>query len=232
MTLAPESLVKRSFVYPGLAALGARFEEIAGAACAMDFGDEAGEAAAARHLGLADLSALPRCGFKGPGALEWLRGRGLGIGEDDNQAYPQEDGALVLRLAPTEALLLGDLEARADFTALIAACTLDAAPGAYPVPRAAANAWFAIVGSEGAALLAKLCGVDLRPAKFSPGALAQTSIARLNGIVVRADLGRTPAWHLIADSASASYLWAVLTDAMAEFDGRPVGLAALSSISM
>lgn len=231
MTLAPESLARRSFVYAELATLGARFEEVAGAACAMDFGDEAGEAAAARRLGLADLSALPRCGFKGPGALEWLRGQGLDIGEHDNRAYRQEDGALVLRLAPTEALLLGDWEGRADFAALVAACTLDAAPGAYPVPRAAANAWFAIVGAEGAALFAKLCGVDLRPAKFPPGALAQTSIARLNGIVARADLGETLAYHLLADSASASYLWAVLTDAMAEFEGRPVGLAALSTIS-
>ena len=66
---------------------------------------------------------------------------------------------------------------------------------------------------------------------YVPGALAQTSIARLNGIVARADLGETLAYHLLADSASASYLWAVLTDAMAEFEGRPVGLAALSTIS-
>ena len=230
MTLAPESLARRDFVYRELAALGARFAEIAGAACAMDFGDEAGEAAAARRLGLADLSALPRCGFKGPGALEWLRGQGLDIGEENNQSYPQADGTTVLRLAPTEAVLLGGLDGGADYAPLVAACTLDAAPGAYPVPRAATNAWFAIVGAEGAALFAKLCGVDLRPAKFPDGALAQTSIARLNGIVTRADLGKTLAYHLLADSASASYLWAVFTDAMAEFDGRPVGLAALSTV--
>jgi sarcosine oxidase subunit gamma len=231
MTLVPDSLPRRSFLYRELAALGARFEEVAGAACAMDYGDGEGELAAARRLGLCDLSPLPRCGVKGRAALDWLRGQGLEIGANDNLAYPQSDGVLVARLAPTEAVLLSDLGAGADFAFLIAACTLEAAPGAYPVPRAGSSAWLRVTGSESAAMFAKLCGVDLRPAKFPKHAIAQTSIARLNGIVVRADLGETLAYHLLADSASASYLWSCLLDAMAEFDGRPVGLDALRRLN-
>ena len=32
-----------------------------------------------------------------------------------------------------------------------------------------------------------------------------------------------PAYHLPFDSVSAEYLWRILLDAMAEFDGAPVG---------
>ncbi len=40
-------------------------------------------------------------------------------------------------------------------------------------------------------------------------------------------LGAMPGYHLLFDSASAVYLWRVLLDAMAEFDGAPVGRGAL-----
>jgi hypothetical protein len=35
----------------------------------------------------------------------------------------------------------------------------------------------------------------------------------------------------LGDSASAEYLWDCLNDAMAEFDGAPVGLAALRGLA-
>ena len=226
MDAAPESFKRRSPVHRELSALGATFTELAGAAAAIDFGDPDGEAQAAKALGLCDLSALPRSGVKGWRALDWLRRQGIAIGEAENLAYPQADGALVARLAASEALVLGTLEGGGPFEALEGAFTMTSAVGAYPVPRAGANAWFLVTGGQAAALFAKLCGVDLRPAKFANHAVAQSSIARLNGIVIRDDLGATLAYHLLADSASASYLWAVLVDAMVEFEGRPVGLGA------
>ena len=226
MNAAPESFKRRSLVHRELSALGASFVEVAGAAAAIDFGDPDGEAQVAKALGLCDLSALPRSGVKGWRALDWLHEQGIAIGEVENLAYPQADGALVARLAASEALVLGTLEGGGPFAALEAAFTMDSAVGAYPVPRAGANAWFLVTGGQAPALFAKLCGVDLRPAKFANHAVAQSSIARLNGIVIRDDLGATLAYHLLADSASASYLWAVLVDAMAEFEGRPVGLGA------
>ena len=76
-------------------------------------------------------------------------------------------------------------------------------------------------------MFAKICGVDLRPGKFDDLAIAQTSIARISAIAIRDDRGGQPAYHLLCDSASANYFWDCLLDAMAEFDGRPVGLAAL-----
>ena len=80
-------------------------------------------------------------------------------------------------------------------------------------------------------MFAKLCGVDLRVDHFPDLAIAQTSVARSNAIVIRDDLGATPTFHLLGDSASAAYMWDVLLDAMAEFEGAPVGLKALKALS-
>jgi sarcosine oxidase subunit gamma len=52
----------------------------------------------------------------------------------------------------------------------------------------------------------------------------------MSGIIIRADLGSTLAYHLLADIASAEYLWTCLEDAIAEYDGGIVGLAALRSL--
>jgi len=52
----------------------------------------------------------------------------------------------------------------------------------------------------------------------------------MSAIVIRADLGTTLAYHLLADIASAEYLWTCVEDAIAEYDGGIVGLAALRSL--
>jgi len=145
-------------------------------------------------------------------------------------------GALAARLAPGEVLILGALNADDDLPARLngawAGAPIPPTTGrGFPVPRAESHAWFLVTGDRGAAMFAKLCGVDLRPEKFASGRIAQTSIARMNGIIIRDDKGGLPAYHLLADSASAGYLWACLRDAMDEFDGRPVGLRALRALA-
>lgn len=232
----------RSPVTRALAGAGARFATRAKAAVAIDFGTPDDELARAAMLGLADLSPLPRTGYKGGGALDWLRAQGV-VGLDaDNRATRQPDGAVAARLAPGEALLLGDIGATGGLCARLDAAWSEAgAPGCYPVRRDAASFWFVVTGKAAATLFAKLCGVDLRPAHFPEGAVAQTSLARLNTIIVRQDMGvlrqdmgAVPAYHLLGDSASAEYFWDCLIDAMAEFTGDgagPVGLAALDRLT-
>ena len=87
-----------------------------------------------------------------------------------------------------------------------------------------------VTGEKSAEMFAKICGVDLRPSHCPVGTIAQTSIAKMSGIIIRADLGSTLAYHLLADIASAEYLWTCLEDAIAEYDGGIVGLAALRSL--
>lgn len=227
---APTAFKRRSPLYRELVRRGAVFAEVEGCAAPLTCGATADvEAAAARRLALCDVSAAARAGYKGWAAIDWLREQGCEIGEACNRAYAQDDGTLIARLAEGEALLLAPPgRSGARFSRLAAAWAASRPPGCYPVPRADDNAAFVIAGARAAAMLAKLCAVDLRAAKFAPLAVAQTQLARLNAIVLRADLGEVHAFHLLFDSASAGYLFGCLVDAMAEFDGRVVGLAALA----
>jgi len=232
----PTDLPRRSFVYRQLEAAGANFAEVNDAAVADDFGDPEAEAARARRLGLADLSPLPRLGFKGPGTAAWLAGQGVAVADDSNRAQPQADGTLAARLAPNEVLLLGGLDgSRAPTDRLAQAWAAGGMPPdpprGYPVPRQDSHAWFLVTGAHAAAMFAKLCAVDLRPARFAVGRIAQTVVAELSAIVIRDDRGDVPAYHLLANSAAAEYLWASLIDAMAEFDGRPVGWAMVRDLT-
>ena len=78
-------------------------------------------------------------------------------------------------------------------------------------------------------MFSKVCAVDLRIDKFSQGAVAQTSLARVNAIIVRQDLGATPCFYILSDVSSAEFLWTSLLDAMLEFKGKVVGTAALTT---
>ena len=234
-SLDPAGLKRRSFVYRKLVAAGAEFAEINGGAVAMRYPARSNEAESARRMALADLSVLPHGGLKGRGTVEWLTEQGLSIGANSNKAYAQTGGELAARLAPTEIFLLDSL---AGGGALIRRLN-DAwqwAPSAprpqqgYPTPRQDSHAWFMVTGDRAPEMFAKICGVDLRPAHCPVGTIAQTSVAKMSAIVIRADLGATVAYHVLADIASADYLWTCIEDAMAEYDGCIVGLATLRAL--
>lgn len=225
--------VRRSCVHERLVAAGAmdwrpaHRGEVPG-----HFGDAEAERSALARLALADLSLYPRTGFKGAGAPEWLARQGVLLPEP-NRTQRQADGTLALRLAPREALLLTGRTGDGDFSSLEAVWRAERAGGeagpiGFPVPRADSHFWFLLTGAQVPEMLAKLCGVDLRPHKFAPLAVAQTQAARISVIIARDDTD-LPAWHLLADSASAAYLWDCLLDAMAEWQGRPVGITALAA---
>jgi sarcosine oxidase subunit gamma len=229
MTIAPHSLPRRSFVYRKLEAAGAVFETLGDAALAMRLAGE--DPAVARQLALCDLSPLPRLGFKGARTLAWLRAQGVALDERANQAFAQPGGGLCAVLAPGEALLLAPLSGRdAAIERLAATWSIAGAEACYPVPRQDSHFWFLVSGRQAPAMFAKICGVDLRPGKFADLGIAQTSVARGNCVVLRADRGGTLAYHLLGDSASAEYMWDCVIDAMAEFRGRPVGVTAVRSL--
>ena len=234
-SVQPSACARRSFLYRKLAAAGASFSEIGGAAVALDFGDPDGEAQAARRLGLADLSVLPHTGFKGAGVVAWLRGQGVEVSEEPNWAPRQAGGGLAVRQAAAEVMILGDLSGDGGWPERLkqawwAEPVPPPSPRGFPMPRDETHAWLAVTGAHAAAMFAKLCAVDLRVPAFPQGRVAQTSIARLNGVLVRDDRGGVPFFHLLADCAAAEYLWDCLRDAMAEFDGAPVGLTALRGL--
>ncbi|HEX6120655.1 MAG TPA: hypothetical protein VFZ03_14495 [Dongiaceae bacterium] len=234
--LDPATLRRRSFIYRKLAAAGAEFAEVNGGAVAVRYPARGeAEAAIARRMGLADLSVLPHGGFKGRGTVEWLTAQGLEIGADSNKAYAQADGELAARLAPTEIFLLDSLLGTGRLinklnNAWQWAAAAPRPQQGYPTPRQDSHAWFMVTGDRSAEMFAKICGVDLRPRHCPVGTIAQTSVAKMSATIIRADLGGTLAYHLLADIASAEYLWLCVEDAAAEYGGGIVGLAALRAL--
>ena len=226
----PADFQRRSPIHRKLRAEEAVFGEIAGAAIPMRY-REGGEEVVAKELGIADLSTLPRLGFKGKAVLSRMNTRGVILDFRPNRAFRQKDGTLAAVLAMTEVLLLSPLSGDAPaLEKLEADWSIDRAEGAYPAPRRDSHFWFMITGKRVASMFAKICAVDLRPKSFPDLTVAQTSIAKSHAIVIRDDRGETPAFHLLGDSASAGYMWDCLLDAMAEWNGRPIGLNALMAL--
>lgn len=237
----PTSLKRRSFIYRELVKLGAAFGEVNGAAVALNFGaTREAELASARRLALADLSVLPHAGFKGRGTAEWLTAQGLSIGPDSNIAYGQAGGELAARLAPAEIFLLDSLAGSGALMQRLNSAWkwAEAAPRpqqGYPLPRQDSHGWFMLAGEFAPEMFSKMCGVDLRRDRFADGQIAQTSVAKMGAIIIRADRkvkdGRAhAAYHVLADIASAEYLWSCLLDAGEEFGIKPVGLTALRDL--
>ncbi len=232
----PTAFTRRPFAWRQLAAAGAEFAEVAGAALALRYATATDEGATARTMGLAELSPLPRHGFKGLGTVDWLAANGLTVPKEPNWTARQADGSLALRLAANEIFLLSDLKGAGALGKELTAKWLalenpPASPRGFPLQRQESHTWMLVSGEHSASMLAKLCGVDLRPRHFADGQIAQTSAAKMSALIARADQGRTLAYHLLCDSASAGYMWDCLLDAMAEYGGGPVGLTAVQGLA-
>lgn len=185
------------------------------------------DAAQARRCGLVDLSNLPRVGLRGPDAAAYLESRGFCLPPAPNQVLTQADGSHVARLSQTEYLLLGSLGDAGERVAAEERAWTFTTAAHYLLPRQDSHAWLLLTGAHIAEVMAKLCGVDLRAEVFPRGAVAQTSAARINVIIVNAGPAELPCFQILCDRASALYFWDVMLDAMQEFDGRPVGVDAL-----
>jgi len=192
------------------------------------------DAERAKKAGVLDLSGLLRAGYRGAGTPELLGNAGLPIPARPNLAAAGADGDWVLRLSNTEYWLLGSLANRGETLAKLPgldACDsscLDATPDAcYPLFCMDSHGWLMLTGEHVSDVMAKLCGVDLREDAFPVGSIAQTSLARINGIIVHQEINGLTAYSILCDNASTDYLWTALIDAVQEFDGGPVGLASV-----
>lgn len=166
---------------------------------------------------LVDLTDLPRVSFRGTQSAEYLQARGFSLPEAPNRAITQTDGSHVARLSQTEYLILGSVLDRGERIAdEEARWELDHNAN-YLLPRQDSHAWLQLSGECISEVMAKLCGVDLRAQAFAPGAVAQTSAARINVIVVNVGGDAQPAFQILFDRASLEYFKGAVLDAMAEF---------------
>jgi len=223
-TLQAQDFSERSPLYPKHA--GARLGRLGDSAIVARYGEQ-DEGAQLQRCALIDLTNLARVGFRGAQAAEYLSSKGYRLPEAPNRALTQSDGSHVARLSQTEYLLLGSLrDAGARIQQEEAAWQLGEQAN-YLLPRQDSHAWLLLTGAHSAAVMAKLCGVDLRPQAFGPGAVAQTSAARINVIVINLGFDDLPCFQILCDRASAGYFWEAVLDAMDEFGGQPAGVDAL-----
>jgi len=236
MQIMPEEFNKRSFLCREVTKAGAIFKSINNSAIANTYsvysGNMVTEVSQARDLGLCDISALTRTGYKGWNSSSWLETMGAKITKENNKICVQSDNSRVGRLGVNEFIVLGDYYGNESIVEkLNETWSMEKSDGCFKVPRADTNCWLVVTGKRAPEFFAKICAVDLRGSVLPSGSIVQTNVARLNAILIKSGNSETPIFDILVDTASAVYLWRALLDAMLEFDGKPIGLAAIHKIN-
>lgn len=222
--IMPESFNKRSLAYRQLT--DAEYIERSQGAVVYRIKEETSNQVS--HPSLLDLSLVSRTGLRGANAEEHLKQIGLPVPVKPNQSSVGDNGELILRLSQKEFWLLDGLTSKEDSIDKFNQHKIPA-DNCYSLFCQDSHAWFMLTGPYLADIMAKLCGVDLRDTAFPLGSIAQTSIARINAVIVSHEINSIPVFSILSDSASAEYLWCALLDAIQEFDGSVGGLSELYS---
>ena len=155
------------------------------------------------------------------------------VGPESNRGYRQPAGEVALRLAPTEIFLIDSLTATGVFIDKLNQAWSWGAERprkliGYPMPRADSHGWFALSGKRAPEMFAKICGIDLRLDKFAerpdrPDLHRQDERdhpAPGLGASCRSSISSPTAPRRTISGIAWSTPWT-------EFEGAPVGLAAL-----
>ena len=127
-------------------------------------------------------------------------------------ASRREGDTLVLGQRPREWMLLGTVEANA---ALVG--RLDTTGHVTVVDHTHSRALFRLAGTQAAALLEKLCGLDWSDAITPDGAVVSASVAKVSCDLAREDRQETPTYLVACDRSFGQYLFDALLDAGDEF---------------
>ncbi len=219
--------LKRSLLYR--TTTGEHYKQQDGGMLVAQF--SANDAEQAKRCGLLDLSVARRTGLRGKNAPSVLSEHLPGMANTSviqaNFAEQLSTGEWVLRLGKTEYWVLSSLTGtNASLDALDQAASQTA--DCYPLYCQSSHAWFVLTGDYISEVMAKLCAVDLNERVFPVGKIAQTSVARVNAIVVKQTYQGIPAFSILSDSSSAEYLWLAILDAMQEFNGQAIGADVLT----
>ena len=82
-----------------------------------------------------------------------------------------------------------------------------------------------LVGPASRDLLSKLTSLDLVPSQFPDLRCAQASIAKVHGLLIRADIGSHLTYEIYCRREFGEYMWETVHDAGQEFGAVPFGLA-------
>ena len=180
------------------------------------------------NLALIDLTTLTRIGFKGNDTPAWLMQQKIKLPEKPNSAIRLADGTLLAKLSFNEYLFLNNLNNNSSSCKTLEnSWKMENDKLCYKLHRNHSHSYFLLTGKHSIMLMSKICGVDLADLHFPTHSVAQTSVARLNTIIIKDNIADTTVFHLLFDSASAEYMWHCLLDAMQEFSGKIIGVNSL-----
>jgi len=179
------------------------------------------DAAKLQSVALADLSCLPRCGLKGPGAAAWLQSQAIAIPANPNGWMALPGGGVVARLGRSEFFLEDEFQGS---TARQVRAALGAGiEGVYPVIRQ--DAGIALLGPRSNELLVQTCNVDFESIEAAEAVMTQ--MVGVSVLVIRRDRGSMRCHRLWCDPTFAPYLWQTLSGIAAELGGGVVGTEGL-----
>lgn len=92
------------------------------------------------------------------------------------------------------------------------------------------RAMILITGLRAADVLPKVCGLDFSARRFPDHYAAQTMLAKVRALVIRADSGDLPVYTVVVDRSLATYVWEVVYDATREFSGLILSKDALRKL--
>jgi sarcosine oxidase subunit gamma len=182
----------------------------------IDTGEiDTGEIQHQGEIRLFDCTMYSRIGFRGPDAAKFLHEMAFPVPDWPNQAEQTENGLLVLRLSQTEFWVLDTVPNASTQDDVIARLEQVSAgrTALHTLYCQHSHACIKIEGHDLPAFFAKVCGVDLRSAAFPDGQIAQTSLARVNAIIVRTTSSQQAQYWVLSDISGSQYLWDALLDA-------------------
>jgi sarcosine oxidase subunit gamma len=127
-----------------------------------------------------------------------------------------EQGLCILRLSYSEFWIVDISNTNQDFIQDLELAS-EGLSDVYRLYCQYSHGVFSINGTSIREMFSKVCGVDLSLSVFQSGSIAQTSVARVNSIVVCMNAGESDSFLLLSDIASAAYLWDAIRDAAEEF---------------
>ena len=181
------------------------------------FSNAKDEAARVREsVGLADISWMLKFDFKGYGLKNPLV-----LGE----------GAFSWALGPLHALVTCDPSARREVTDRFqslqtAAADLALPPPVYVTEVTPVYAQFLLAGPRCRQVLSKLTSLNLSETSLPNLSCGQSRVAHVHTIVMRRDLDRIPAFHLLVSREYGESVWDSVLHAGHEFHLSPFGLQA------
>ncbi|HXV93016.1 MAG TPA: sarcosine oxidase subunit gamma family protein [Pseudonocardia sp.] len=168
-------------------------------------------------LTLTDLTPLTKVLVHAPVGGAMAEALGVGFGRAARTAAAGVGPALIVGSCPGEWLVLAETGARARLRRRLEATATETGEFVSVVDLTHGRALVRLRGAASAALLAKVCAVDLADGATPDGAAFRSSVARLVVDVVRDDTGAMRSYLLHCERSYGQYLADSLLDAGAEF---------------